>query len=217
MRIYRSQTLLYFGVILFFLSINCSASFNDSSLVKLLPDKKLIKDWTPIGDAELAASDELYLLINGGAVIYQEYGFKSALHQTYKDKEGNTINVEIYKMEDPSAAYGIFTFKTGLNGKSIDIGAQGWLESYFLNFWKGSFQVTLTGFDSSETIISAIQMLAESIDSKINEQSTLPQIASFLPTEGLPENGITYLRGNIAMYNQYFFGDKTLKKNKFFF
>jgi hypothetical protein len=108
-------------------------------------------------------------------------------------------------MDSQEAAYGIYTFKTGSEGIPIELGYEGWLSSYYLNFWEGNFLVTVTGLDSDRDIVKSIKKIANAVDVKLNVTSERPDITAYLPQENLQANGITYLKGNLALFNQYLF------------
>ena len=55
------------------------------------------------------------------------------------NKNENQINLAIFEMNDSPSAYGIYSFKTDTGGVAMEIGEEGWLSSYYLNFWKGNF------------------------------------------------------------------------------
>jgi hypothetical protein len=113
-------------------------------------------------------------------------------------------------MAGQDAAYGIYTFKTRNDGKPIALGHEGWLESYYLNFWKGNFLVTVIGLDTAMKTLDGIKRIARAVDAKLKSISKQPRITSCLPKENLRVNGITYLKGNLALFNQYRFDDKDI-------
>jgi hypothetical protein len=106
----------------------------------LLPAGGDARGWVKDGDPQEFVGEDLYTYINGGAEIYQEYGFRRVVVQDYENAAGKSVSLEIFEMETPAAAFGIFTFKRSGQGKSIAVGAE--LEDYYLNFWKGRFLVT---------------------------------------------------------------------------
>jgi hypothetical protein len=181
-----------------------------SVLSNLLPQIGEVENWFPEGETEYASDEDLYLIINGGAEIYFEYGFKDAVFQSYKSKDDQFINLEIYEMMDPGGAFGIYTFKTGDDGIPIEFGQGGWLESYFLNFWEGNLVVTVTGLSIDEEVLNGIRKIASAVDSNLEFESELPSLVNFLPEENLKLNGITYLRGNLALFNQDIFDPKDI-------
>lgn len=192
---------------------SCSGSDDQHKqleLTNLIPRRGEVEGWLPEGDPQFAAGEDLFLLINGGAAIYHEYGFKEAIFQSYGTKDGNSINLEIYEMAGQKAAYGMYTFKTRNDGEPIALGQEGWLESYYLNFWKGNFLVTVIGLDTAPKTLAGIKKIAQAVEAKLQSVSQRPGITSYLPKENLQVNGITYLKGNLALFNQYRFDDKDI-------
>lgn len=193
-----------------FSSVLAAEKNKEINIMSFCPAENEIDNWQPDGEPEIVIGDELYLMINGGAEIYYEYGFKQAVFVSYINLTGSRINLEIFEMQDAPAAYGMYTFKTGIKGKSINVGQQGWLESYFLNFWKGKYLVTIIGLDPEADLIEDIINIARNIDSKINFSTGIPEIVNYLPEENRQANGITYLKGNLALFNQHQFDSKDI-------
>jgi len=191
--------LIYLVVLLFLL--NCSEKGEEKSLKYLLPTSEDLKGWKPVDAPKQYEGEDLFLLINGGAEIYHEYGFKRVIAQEYKSDNEKSVNLEIFEMKNPSFSYGIYTFKTGKEGKKYAIGNECLLEDYYINFWKGSFLVTLTGFDSESETLNGIVSIARAVDVKIAERGEKPDLIELLPDENLVENSVKYLKGNLALYN----------------
>ncbi|MFC1583838.1 DUF6599 family protein, partial [Candidatus Neomarinimicrobiota bacterium] len=203
-------------LIILCLSICCLSCFaadkqdNSKSLDTLLPRNDELAGWFADGEPEVAVGEDLYLLINGGAEIYHEYGFKRAIFQRYTDEEVNALNLEIYEMDSSQAAYGIYTFKTGNEGRSFNISREGWLESYYLNFWKAKYLVTITGLSPGTDMTKNISKMAELVSPKISGSSEKPSLISFLPAEKLLDNGISYIKGNLTLFKYYFLDTKNI-------
>jgi hypothetical protein len=183
---------------------------NDYDLRDLLPRAGDAGDWRPNGEPQTAAGEDLFVLINGGAEIYHEYGFEEVVLQSYSGGDDKTINLEIYKMDSQEAAYGIYTFKTGEEGEPLELGYEGWLESYYLNFWNGKYQVTVTGLGTDAATLDGIVLVGEAVDSRLEVESMRPQITTYLPDDNLRTNGMTYLRGNLGLFNQYLFDERDI-------
>ena len=165
-----------------------------------------VETWRGVGKPDRAAGEDLFTLINGGAEIYHEYGFKQTIMQSYENDRGKSINLEIYDMSDPVSAYGIYTFKTSPRGEEKQIGNDALLEDYYLNFWKGNFLVTLTGFDSEQETRNGLMTLARAVEKKIKQKGEKPGLIRLLLKKGLKNNSIKYLKGNLALFNNYDFG-----------
>lgn len=171
-----------------------------------LPTRGEINTWQPGGSPEKAVGEDLFVLINGGAEIYHEYGFKQVIMQSYEKEHEKSINLEIYEMTNSASAFGIYSFKTSHRGKALPLGDKALLEDYYLNFWKGNFLVTITGFDSEPETIDGLITIAKAVDSKIKSKGELPFMAHLLPGENLIKSSIKYLKGNLALFNSYDFG-----------
>ncbi|MFH1940781.1 MAG: DUF6599 family protein [bacterium] len=201
----------FFLLLLTALLMQCAGqSETQSALSKLLPSENELAGWKPLFEPQTAEGEDLYLLINGGAEIYHEYGFKRAIIQSYENPNGKSINLEIYEMESSESAYGVYTFKTGEKGKRVAIGREALLEDYFLNFWKGSCVVTLIGFGSDDETIQGLMAMAKTIDSKLEDAGKRPALVECLLEDNLEPHRITYLRGNLALFNRYEFDTENI-------
>ncbi len=179
---------------------------NQADLSTYLPNNGEIGTWQPTGSPEKAVGEDLFVLINGGAEIYHEYGFKQVIMQSYENANEKSINLEIYEMENSSSAFGIYSFKTSTRGKEIHLGDKALLEDYYLNIWKGKFLVTITGFDSEPETIDGLINIANAVDSKIKTSGQLPELVEMLPDENLNPLSVKYLKGNLGLTNNYDFG-----------
>ena len=168
-----------------------------------LPADGAAPGWIKDGDPQEFAGEDLYAYIDGGAEIYQEYGFRRVVLQDYKNGSGKSVSLEIFEMETPEAAYGMFTFKRSGKGKSVSLGSGGELEDYYLNFWKGRFLATLTGFDETPATIDGLLAVAGAVDARIREQAGVPGLVTALPVEGLKSGSVKYLKGLLGLNNVY--------------
>jgi hypothetical protein len=113
-------------------------------------------------------------------------------------------------MNSGESAYGMYTFKRGQEGIPVVLGQEGCLESYYLNFWKGNFIVTVIGLDTDSTTMNGIRSIGRAVDNRLEVQSPKPRIVSLLPVENLPSSGIVYLKGHLALFNQYIFDTRDI-------
>ena len=171
-------------------------------LVELLPDK------TQLGNMEFKAEpiyyqgDDLFMLINGGADIYLEYGFKDVISATYTSV-GEYHKVEIYQMLNDSAAYGIFSFNKGDRFIKNDIGDACVIQQDFILFRKGIYYVVIKyRFNDTQLITDNSLSIANSISDKIKNSGKVPTLAADF-VEISPE--AVYMMGNLALSNKYLF------------
>jgi hypothetical protein len=182
-----------------------SDHFGGGPLRIYLPADNAASGWTRDGEFQEYEGEDLYAYIDGGAEIYQEYGFRRVILQDYKNAGKRSISLEIFEMETPDAAFGIFTFKRSGSGKALPLGAGAELEAYYLNFWKGRFLVTLTGFDEAAETIDGLSAMAGAVDSMILDGGEAPGLVAVLPAEGLRPGSVKYLKGLLGLNNVYAF------------
>jgi hypothetical protein len=174
-----------------------------------LPSARDLQGWVPSGEPQHYVGEDLYTYIDGGAEIYQEYGFKQVLAQDYKNAAGKSLTLEIYEMKSPEAAYGAFTFKASGRGRAVAIGQAAELEDYYLNAWKGSIVFTLVGFDESAESLAGIQAVAKAADAKIPAAGSRPALMNRLPGDWGRALHIKYFTGALGLFNidAFFKGD----------
>jgi hypothetical protein len=196
---------LLISVNLSFLHSSENPEFLQRDLTKYLPGTDEIGEWKEDGSPREYKGEDLFSYINGGAEIYHEYGFAQVIVQDFKRKNGKSIALEIFEMESSEAAYGIYSFKTATQGEGLALGDKAQLADYYLNFWKGNFVVTLTGFDEDEETVKGLQKIARAVATKIRSRGREPAFVSLLPEKDLIGQSIKYFKGNLGLYNSYLF------------
>ena len=138
------------------------------SLLHLMPLESDLKGWKLDGEPQTAEGIRLFELINGGAEEYVKEGFSRAVMATYRNNEGKRINLDIYEMLSPESAKSIYRRKAGDKGEKVSVGEEGAMEDYYLNFRKGAFQVTLSGYDTQKETREWLLRLARLVAEKIS-------------------------------------------------
>ena len=179
------------------------AGGGQDDLRSVLPADGAVPGWSRDGDPQEFVGEDLYTYIDGGAEIYHEFGFRRVVVQDYRGPAGKSVSLEIFEMETPAAAYGMFTFKRSGQGRSVPLGAAGELEDYYLNFWKGRFLVTLTGFDAATPAVDGLLAVAGAVDNKLAKGAGAPDLVAALPVEGLKPQSVKYLKGLLGLNNVY--------------
>ena len=192
-------------VYLLLVAASATAKPMPEDLTGLLPAGGEVAGLKLSGPPRNYRGDNLYQMIDGGADIYHEYGFRQVLSAEYQDGGGKIIKLELYEMESPTAAYGIHSFKVGEGGKALAIGQKARLEDYYLNFWKGNLQVTVIGQDAEEGTVQAVIALARAVDARIAPTGERPGLADLLLRGPLAFSQARYLRGPIGLMNVYVF------------
>jgi hypothetical protein len=124
------------------------------------------------------SNTSLFGYMNGGAELYLEYGFSGARVNEI-EYMGGTYILEIYRMNGPEEAFGIFSVSR-FQCKSIPSFA--WLgcqTAYQVQFCSGSFYVNIINNSGSRNDSIASLKIGEAIFSKIMEKPA--QIDYYLP------------------------------------
>jgi hypothetical protein len=153
--------------ILFPLYVQAEENTWRDTLKSLLPIESRLQGWKMDSPPDTAKGLELFQLINGGAEIYIQAGFESAILVSYRNKKGKTINLEIFEMTSNESARNVHEKKISNEGKKLPIGDAALLEGYYINFRKARFQVTLSGDDSEEETVKALLNMARLVAEKI--------------------------------------------------
>ncbi len=181
---------------------NCGGSgTHDDAITNLPPTAGEVEGWTPVGAAQVFDGEGLFDLINGGAEIYHEFGFRRALSEDYAGAEQRLIALEIFEMEDADAAYGVYSFKSSGNGRPLELGDDAMLEDYYLNLRKGRFVVTLTGMSAGEGADWGLLEIARAVADKIQESGEEPAIVTDLEGAERKSDRSYYMRGELALAN----------------
>lgn len=142
----------------------------------------------------------LYGYIDGGAELYLEYGFDTLVvtELTAKNKE---IKVEVYRMKDPEAAFGIFSvsrFRCNGGAKLTDYYCR---SAYQLQLCKGPYYVSIINSDGTKEEQAVSDEIARTLLSAIVAPSFDPN--QFSPEEVSAETmkSAVLVRGSLGVFN----------------
>jgi hypothetical protein len=187
-----------FLVVLFPLLIwGCSGGGGE--LKGLLPSSADVPGITEGGRPQIYKGMKLFDYMDGGAELYYEYNFEQVCVQRYQTPPGE-VTAEIYQMDLPADAYGIYTFDT--KGEHPSIGQDATYEQGLLGFWKGRYFVRV--FSENEELKETIFVLGRAIAQKITEEGKRPDIVASIPSFWVEGDSLLYFRGMIALNNSYF-------------
>lgn len=181
-------------------------SIGQTDLKTLLPAPFELPGMQLSGEPEIYEGEDLFDLINGGAEVYLEYGFKQVITQNYIGISGKTnLRVEIYEMENPSAAFGILSFSS-LGKQIVDkisyylIGGDG-----FGMMQKGSYFIYASYANIDKNVQkSLLQKIVQSMDNSITELPRMPSIVVSTKPACSDFRQSLYFMGNLALQNVTF-------------
>lgn len=202
------------GVALFSLilavMVSCSQVHNQdpqpATPVQLLPSPSA--GWRETGKTLTFSGAALSDYIDGGAEAYMAYGFREAAVREFQNDVGTRLTVEIYLMDRPENAYGIFS--TDSAGDHWDIGAGASYGGGLLRFWKGPYFMRIMCFPQNSSMEGIIREMGVKVANQIKADSKLPKILSLLPETGIYPDTVCYFHRQTSLNNIRFLSDENL-------
>jgi hypothetical protein len=185
------------------------AAENSQESANMAPAAGELEGWTPAGEAQSFSGDRLFEHINGGADIFFEYGFDWLLVQQY-DKEDKSLSLEIYRMKNPAAAYGIFSYNRHPSLSDAGVGSDGAVHPNGLFFWQDRYLVDIRQLGTASIPSQEFSGLAQIVSGKIGTQADRPEIMELLPQENRLPKSEVFARGRLAIDNQVYLAEQDL-------
>lgn len=172
----------------------------------LLPSSP--QGWREAGQILVFSDVALSDYINGGAEAYFAYGFRRVAVREFRSAADARLTVEIYEMDRPENAYGIYS--TDSAGEHWPIGADASYGHGLLRFWKGPYFVRIMCFPPAPSVETLIQETGAGIADAIVAESRRPDILKLLPEgEHLPDT-VCYFHRQTSLNNIRFLSDENL-------
>lgn len=149
----------------------------------------------------------LFDYINGAAELYLAYGFQNLAVRRLEKPGQPSIILELYEMETPEDAFGVFSFER--QDEEVGIGQGSEFGGGLLRFWKGKYFVAIyaegAGAEIEKILIKCGQIIAQAIP----QSAPLPQIIQLLPP-GYVEKTLRYLRNHVLLNQRFFIAQKNI-------
>lgn len=177
-------------------------TFSLSALAQTTASKQALAAIPGIGEVRSRTFTEssLYGYINGGAELYLEYGFDT-LVVTELVCEGRDIKVEIYRMKDPEAAFGIFSVSRFRCNGGPGLTEHICRSAYQLQFCKGPFYVSIINDTGTKEDQETADAIASGILDHITEASFNPALFFTESIDNETMRGAVLVRGPLGLYN----------------
>ena len=182
----------------------------ESQIKGMFPPNRSIPGWRLSGDIAVFDEDNLFEHIDGAAEAFFAYGFQlcgTAEYDAIRDSdnaeasaEDEFIVVDIYDMERPVQAFGMYASESYPEATPVNVGAQGYADGSVLNFWKGKYYVKITASSEESDVLKTVMDIAVHIATKIPGKAELPRIISLLPRWNMVAGSERYLLDDILGY-----------------
>jgi hypothetical protein len=193
---------IIFTSLIYFLTLSMSAS----QLSALLP--KQTAGYAANDTDNYYNTETLYNYIDGAAELYLSYGFDTVISRRFVCPNEPDIVVEIFNMNEPRDAFGVFTNMREKNQNQYGQGSQQIQGS--LIFWKNRYFVSLIAEQSTPSALNAMNEIAKYIDNSIEDDARIPEIIETLPAANLVPEGYCYFHHYIWLNAFYFIANNNI-------
>jgi hypothetical protein len=172
------------------------------------PEDNYVPGWAKSGEALRFQQSNLFDYIDGGAELFFEFGFEKLLVQRYKNGNGKgdeEIALEVYEMESPEAALGIYVTKSGKETPVNSIKARNSGDRYQFSVVKGSCFVQINNFGGDEKLMPVMVKLTQQTLASIPKGHSVT-LLNRLPKKGLVAGSGLIIRGPYALQPIFTFG-----------
>jgi hypothetical protein len=169
----------------------------DKPLATLLPEDGAVPGWERVESPVFYGPHNLWDCINGAAVLYLDYGFKSLATAYYRTSdEVSTAALEIYQMESPLHAFAIYAAERSPQDNFIRMGVEGYLADNALNFWKGPYYAKVTSYRTDGGAKGLLTRLATIVAERIPGRYSQPEAFQHFPEENRVAKSERYIPKN---------------------
>jgi len=142
----------------------------------------------------------LWGYMNGGADIYLEYGFTTLRVEEFSG-DGETFKLELFKMEDPVSAFGIYSIKMFKCRQSDVLVTPDCLNRYQYQIVLGDYYVQLINNSGSEQAQQKMVELSELLLKKLEAKKLILPVKYLTDSMGFSINEIKMAKGRLGIQN----------------
>jgi len=143
----------------------------------------------------------LWGYMNGGADIYLEYGFEVLRVEEFSD-EDESIKLEIFKMDDPISAFGIYSIKTFKCEESEVTTTIDCLNQYQFQLLSGNYYIQLINESGSTKAKQAMISIAEILLKKIEPEELILPVTYLTDSLNYSLFDIKMVKGPLGIHNK---------------
>jgi hypothetical protein len=164
-----------------------------------------LEEWQQSEDARLFPGAELYGHINGGAEVFLEMGFEDLVVQSYHSDHGR-LDLELYRMSDPTAALGIYLMKCGTEQPDLRLEARHTVNPYQLQMVHNDLYVIVNAVQLESDAAGTLTDFARTVSGGLPRGQAVDPFGE-LPTEGRISGSERVVRGPFTLEPLVTLGD----------
>jgi len=206
MKRYCSKSILITLVALL-LALSCSkekSSEEAPNAKQFLPEKVESSGLARASEIKTFTGDSLWEYLDGGADLYNQYGFAEVATTSYKSGPLEMV-ADVYRFDNPTNAFGLYSMLRPEKPNIVLLGIEGFSAPATLVFVKGSYLVKVIGYDETEATTKAIIGLAQEINNQIPGATNRPNTFLLFPV-------VNRMGARDKYYRDSFLGQKFLRR-----
>ncbi len=142
----------------------------------------------------------LWGYMNGAADLYLEYGFNGLRVQEF-EVDGIDMKLEIYQMESPEAAFGIFSIKRFRCAETGGYIIHDCLTGYQYQAASGQYYLNLINFSGDTRAVEVTKRVAALLMEKIEEEVFFPAAFIAVDNHYIDLNELKWINGRLGLQN----------------
>jgi hypothetical protein len=168
-----------------------------------MPVDNFYPGWSKTDSLRRFTKENLYSHINGGAVLFEEFGFVELLVQRYGNQK-KELKIEVYNMEGPESALGVYLMKKGKENPNPEIDCRNTCNPYQYIMAKGDYFILVFNSIGDTTLLPAMTKLSQELLKQIVDKNIA--IIDILPNKEIIPNTMKIIRGQYSLQSVYNFG-----------
>jgi len=172
----------------------------------VLPRDDFFPGWKRSGPSVTFIKADLFNHIDGGAELFIEFGFEKVAIQHYK-KGSAELTLEVYEMELPESALGVYLMKCGRETPFPEIPARNSSETAQATILRGRYFLLINNFSGGAELQPAMVALAKEALAKIPDVSASGRLFELLPPKDRLAGSERLIRGPVVLQPYYTFGE----------
>ena len=168
-----------------------------------MPADNIYPGWSKTDSLRRFTKENLYSHINGGAVLFEEFGFVELLVQRYSNQK-KELKIEVYNMEGPESALGVYLMKKGKENPNPEIDCRNTCNPYQYIMVKGDYFILVFNAIGDTNLHSVMTKLSQELINQIAYEEI--EILNILPILDMVPNTQKIIRGQYSLQSVYNFG-----------
>jgi hypothetical protein len=172
----------------------------------VLPGDNFFPGWKRSGPPVTFVKADLFNHIDGGAELFLEFGFEKVAIQHYK-KGSAELTLEVYEMELPESALGVYLMKCGRETPFPEIPARNSSEATQATILRGTHFLLVNNFSGGAELQPAMIALSKSVLAKIPDVPASGRLFEMLPSKDRLAGSERLVRGPVVLQPYFTFGE----------